>query len=129
MAARFWTCQRIQNGVKCGHRNPKRLQICAKCRKRRPKTKGPAHRAVLEKVDYATCVAIFGEICGICGRKPPPGKKLHRDHDHRSGKLRGVLCPNCNRTLNNRVDNIEWLEQAIKYLLRASEQRLRLDRL
>lgn len=117
--ARVWTCQRVTDGVRCRQINPRRLQICGLCGKRRPKTRQPAHRAVLAEMDYETCVKLYGEQCGICGRAPKPGKKLHRDHDHRSGQMRGLLCFPCNTALPNRID-AAWLVAAIAYLRRAS---------
>lgn len=57
------------------------------------------------------------ERCGICGRAPGT-RRLHRDHEHKgAGRPRGLLCPNCNRLLSDRV-TVEWLESAIRYLKR-----------
>lgn len=43
--------------------------------------------------------------CGICRKIPKEGKirNLVIDHDHRSNKVRGVLCRQCNA-------NVGWLE-------------------
>ena len=54
--------------------------------------------------------------CAICCEYPKPGKKLVVDHSHSSGKIRGLLCNNCNNGLGHMKDNIEILEKAIKYL-------------
>ena len=55
--------------------------------------------------------------CGICGKEPEPGKRHHRDHDHKTGAPRGLLCWPCNSRLTTRVD-AEWLRRALAYLER-----------
>jgi hypothetical protein len=42
------------------------------------------------------------------------------DHCHSTGKVRGLLCHNCNRALGLFQDNITMLNDAIKYLERAT---------
>ena len=60
-----------------------------------------------------------GDHCGICGVKPEPGKRLHRDHDHRTGKPRGLLCYPDNAALRPYM-TLEWLRAAVAYSERAS---------
>jgi hypothetical protein len=45
--------------------------------------------------------AIDSGVCSVCGRS----SKLHIDHDHKSGKFRGLLCGNCNRALGLMFDD------------------------
>lgn len=52
--------------------------------------------------------------CAICGIKKD---KLNIDHCHNTRKVRGLLCGSCNRGLGLLKDNIEFLNNAIKYLL------------
>lgn len=55
--------------------------------------------------------------CAICGKHQTElSKVLSIDHDHRTGKIRGLLCQNCNLALGNVFDDIWILEHAIKYL-------------
>ena len=40
----------------------------------------------------------------------------HIDHNHETNKVRGLLCPSCNKGLGHAYDSIEILESWIKYL-------------
>jgi hypothetical protein len=121
MAERTWKCQHTDKGVKCGHINPKRKQLCEKCRKRRPATKTPAHKRVLEVFPKEAWITFFGNECGICGRKETPDAPLVRDHEHRvvpgnqGGGMRGLLCFLCNKQLPYWA-KLEWMEKAAAYL-------------
>ena len=44
------------------------------------------------------------------------GRRLCRDHNHKTGAQRGLLCTNCNLGLGNFKDNPELLLRAIEYL-------------
>ena len=53
--------------------------------------------------------------CKIC--KTLEGKKhLAVDHDHKTGKVRGLLCGPCNRALGSFKDDVDILKKAIIYL-------------
>lgn len=51
--------------------------------------------------------------CAICEQKP---KRLAIDHDHVTGKIRGLLCFKCNTAIGKLGDDISGLEKALKYL-------------
>ena len=53
--------------------------------------------------------------CKICG-KSFERVKLAVDHDHNTGKVRGILCENCNRGLGMFKDDPELLKSAVQYL-------------
>lgn len=117
MARRVWTCQRVSGGVKCKTVNPRTRKLCLSCGKARPATKVVAHKVILGEMPYEKWVEKYGEQCGICGRKPTARRRLDRDHDHATGKDRGLLCARCNRALPSWITS-EWLLAAIAYLRR-----------
>jgi hypothetical protein len=59
--------------------------------------------------------------CAIC-KAEPTQRELAIDHDHKTGKIRGLLCLNCNVGISYFKDNPFLLQQAISYLLQASAQ-------
>lgn len=81
------------------------------------------------KRNYGIDLDIYKEMlenqqskCGIC---ESPGfimnKDVHKmllvvDHDHKTGKVRKLLCHNCNRALGLFQDNKNILKKAAQYL-------------
>lgn len=60
--------------------------------------------------------------CEICGTLAKDLKKrLSYDHDHQTGKFRGWICLMCNSALGMARDNIEILEEMIKYLIKSRQ--------
>lgn len=60
-----------------------------------------------------------GERCAICQRViKPVGRSTHIDHDHATGKVRGLLCEQCNAGLGQFKDRPEVLRAAATYLER-----------
>ncbi len=59
-------------------------------------------------------------ICPVCGRSPAKGRRAKGricvDHCHKTGKIRGWLCDDCNIALGRVDDRIDILKNLIKYL-------------
>lgn len=53
--------------------------------------------------------------CIIC-KKEENKRNLSIDHSHKTGKVRGLLCSNCNRGIGFLKDDVEILKNAILYL-------------
>ena len=64
--------------------------------------------------DVDAMIAAQGGRCPICGRPDPE----HVDHDHATGKVRGILCFNCNGGLGQFRDDVDALLAAADYLTR-----------
>lgn len=55
--------------------------------------------------------------CAICRTHQQDLKEpLYVDHDHATGKVRGLLCGTCNTGIGMLKDSIEILEQAVSYI-------------
>lgn len=62
-------------------------------------------------------LAAQGFECAICGRDDPGSKAgWHTDHNHKTGKVRGILCRGCNQTLGFVRDNPSTLDLMAQYL-------------
>jgi hypothetical protein len=69
--------------------------------------------------DYAAMLAAQGGGCAICGAAEGTEKRikyLHVDHDHETGKVRGLLCHLCNLGIGKFQDDPELLVKAAHYL-------------
>lgn len=69
--------------------------------------------------EYDSILEKQGGLCAICRRRDSSdrsGRRLSVDHDHRTGKIRGLLCTPCNHGLGCFDDKIERLFMASAYL-------------
>jgi hypothetical protein len=74
------------------------------------------HRYGIGVADVERMLEAQDGKCLIC-EKPEPE---HVDHDHGTGKVRGILCFNCNQGLGNFRDDMRSLIRAVDYLMRGS---------
>jgi len=66
---------------------------------------------------YEVLLAAQGGGCAICGAKEQAsGRRLAIDHDHASGKIRGLLCTSCNIVLGRFSDDAQRFTSAARYL-------------
>ena len=64
--------------------------------------------------DFKAMLTAQGGTCAICGDAPE--RRLHVDHDHRTGQVRGLLCTGCNKGIGCFRDDPDRLRGAIRYL-------------
>lgn len=73
--------------------------------------------------DYELMFAEQDGTCALCSGPPSgPGAQngwFHVDHDAKTGKVRGLLCGNCNTALGLLKDNPDVLRAGADYLDRA----------
>lgn len=66
--------------------------------------------------DYERMLAAQHGGCAICGRTPRPGKHLHVDHDHDTGRVRVLLCFSCNVGVGNFGNDSSRMAEAADYV-------------
>lgn len=69
----------------------------------------------ISKEEYINLLNKQNNKCVIC--KKIPNKKLGIDHCHKTGKIRGLLCNNCNSALGFLNDDMELVKNAYDYLI------------
>jgi hypothetical protein len=92
--------------------------------RRTGRAKEPLRRAHL-KAKYGLTVEQYDELlasqgggCAVCGRTATEKRPLHVDHDHVSGRVRGILCFNCNVGIGSFQDSPTVMLAALEYLTR-----------
>ena len=121
----YWVCPG------CSYRNERSHINCRgtarsgePCKRTRPKKRVPKHAEVLRDTPYEEW-AVFSQSvhggqlhhCAVCGRAPIKVRRHDRDHDHRTGKARGLACVRCNRELL-RNTTLEEARLVVAYLER-----------
>lgn len=127
----YWNCQcdcgtitkvrtdALRTALSCGCVGRQKLRLGPE-KLRRYKTKHEYYRAQclrshgLTLEDYNRESEKQKHVCAICGKKNK--RYLCVDHDHKTGKFRGLLCDRCNQGLGSFQDNPNLLKSAIQYL-------------
>ena len=81
------------------------------------------HYYGMTQADYSVRLDRQGGGCAICKVKPKENEHLAVDHDHSTGKVRGLLCHGCNRSLGQLKDDPATIYAAIAYLMRNDPRR------
>ena len=102
------------------------LKSCQSCREKRKKQyansaplrerhyfAGVKRKYGLTRERYYELFAFQKGCCAICDEKRP----LVVDHDHATGRVRGLLCQICNRFLGKSGDRVAYFGNVIAYLL------------
>ena len=108
------SCKLCQNGRTKKWRDLKREDYLQSCRNSSLKSR---YGITLE--EYKILLKEQKSKCAICGSEETRRKgteNLAVDHDHETGKIRGLLCHKCNRGIGFLQDSTEVLKKAIIYL-------------
>jgi hypothetical protein len=97
---------------------------CNRCKGKHSAKYWLKQRYGVSNEDHARMAIEQGGGCAICG-KPAKRKRLHTDHDHATGFIRGLLCFSCNVAVGYMKDSPERLRKAADYLDRAAERQSR----
>lgn len=105
---------------------PSGVAVCLGCKrenaakyrgKNRPtiRMKGRLARYGLKPPELAVMMKVQSAACAICSN-PFNGERYHIDHDHCTGKVRGLLCASCNTGIGLFKDSPDILTRAARYL-------------
>lgn len=125
-------CKLIKDGSKFRYyeKNKDRLHsYCLDCEsvwnreyyKRKSRDSQLQSKYGLSEFGYELMLKAQGGVCAICSqpetRKNQNGKvrALCIDEDHKTGKVRGLLCGSCNRALGLFKDDLNILSAAVAY--------------
>jgi hypothetical protein len=93
-----------------------------KYRKENPKVIRNVHLNYWYKISLDQYNELFENqkgCCAICGKHQSQfSKSLSVDHDHVTGKIKGLLCGNCNRGLGYFMESTELLRNAFEYIIK-----------
>lgn len=82
------------------------------------------NRYKLTPEQYDKMLKAQGSACAICQSPTRSKKKLHVDHDHATGHVRGILCTRCNFAIAYLLDRPSLIESALRYVRRHAQLRL-----
>lgn len=78
----------------------------------------------IDRTEYDELLVSQEDGCAICGRSSSGSSQFKRlvvDHDHTTGKVRGLLCDPCNRGIGLLQDDPSVIQKAIDYLNKHKE--------
>ena len=90
------------------------MGYCKPCRKDMARATHLRRMYGLDELGLSELIAAQCGVCAICELRAA----VHVDHDHSSGKVRGVLCFRCNVAIGHLDDDPALMRSAIRYLER-----------
>ncbi len=102
------------NSYKTILENGKRVLIDKEAKRQYDKSYRLMKKFGITPEDYDKMFEMQDGKCAICHKNS--GRTLHVDHNHKTGKVRGLLCFQCNLVLGYSYDDTEILRNATLYL-------------
>lgn len=102
-----------------------RAELKAKVREYQIRTRTPLSRAAQKyKIDPYELELMMNEGCAVCHAHPDfdPQVRMHVDHDHSTGVVRGVLCQPCNLALGHLHDDPIRIMALFDYVMAAASR-------
>ena len=118
-------CRNIENVEYVRNNSDKVNSTRRAWRKANPeRTKAQAKKTQLKQIGFTLelqelMLKAQGNVCALCGTDTPGGRHnvWNSDHDHKTGKARGMLCNSCNTTLGHiEAKCPDWMDKARKYI-------------
>jgi hypothetical protein len=113
----------IERALRWKRENPERYRATQREYVRSGRKKVSSRKSHLKR-EYGLTLEAFDAVltsqgggCAICGRPEPDNV----DHDHVTGRVRGILCFNCNVAIGHVGDDEDRLAAAMAYLARDDE--------
>lgn len=133
-----YVCKECKNVIEVKRRiknKDKIREYCREYRKKNPEKNKEARKRYYQKnkdttvlshdlkskygidlIGYNELLEKQGGVCAICGKVCIHKKRLSVDHNHKDGKVRGLLCDDCNNGIARFHDDLNNLWNAILYL-------------
>ena len=93
-----------------------RCPACSAARLRKTYRTRLLKRYGMTVAEYDEMLSSQGGGCAVCGRRPDGRRRLAVDHEHGTGRPRGLLCTRCNRGIGLFEDDPALLAHAASYL-------------
>ena len=115
-------CNLIKEFTEFGLKKSSKSGLESRCKSCRAKVER-THKYNITENEIEQLAAKQQHCCAICNKpetslnnKRTIVQNLAIDHCHKTGKVRGLLCSNCNIAIGKFKEDIDLLNSAIKYL-------------